>query len=252
MPKYYREYTLTKQADPPTLKLINDWHTLCKEKIGVDIEIMVADRHEHPKYKNFKGTMNFALPNRVNGRIIYGLYLDNLNNVEPEIISHELCHPLLKLMGLKSMRNDENVHSREENYLNTLCDHPLVYEEQRKYGHSPNNMINEKAMREVKFLSRKHINLNDDEIIIISLNISDSVYNSPRTLSRKILRKAKKYNRKIYDTIILINNTMKRNDVLNYDSNLLIRQNILKELSIKGNWTVRDDYIALKNLCKSE
>lgn len=83
------------------------------------------------------------------------------------------------------------------------------------------------------------------------LVISDSVYNAPRTLSRKIMRNAKKHNKDVYDVVNMIINEMNKNNILDYDNNIFIKKNIIKKVPMKGNWSVRDDLVSLRNLCAS-
>ena len=251
MPVYIRESEWSKFADSQILKLLEDWHIVCRENIGEDIEIMISSRYEHPRYRNLKGTLNFALPNTVNGRVFFSLYLENAINFDPVIVSHEICHPLLKIKGLKSMRDDANIQSNEENLLNTLCEHPLVYEEQKKYGHSPNKMINEKATNDRRRMSRTHVRPSYKEKIMEYLVISDSVFNAPRTLSRKIMRNAKKNNKDVYDAVTTIINEMNKKNIFDYDNNIFIKKNIIKKISMEGKWSIRDDLVALRNLCAS-
>jgi len=83
------------------------WHSLCKKELCSSIEVMVGNRREHPQFSSYKGELYTAYPEVVGGKLALVLLLDNLSNVRPIFITHELslvffdkCQRMIKVVHI--------------------------------------------------------------------------------------------------------------------------------------------------------
>jgi len=58
--RLYKEIALRKQADKPTLAMLDLWKSLSKQKTGVTIKVMVGNRREHYQLKSTSGELYTA------------------------------------------------------------------------------------------------------------------------------------------------------------------------------------------------
>jgi len=71
--KLYREIATREQADEPTIAILDLWHSLVKQKIGILIEVMVGDRKENPQLSSVSGELYTAFPNIINNKLVLGV-----------------------------------------------------------------------------------------------------------------------------------------------------------------------------------
>jgi len=232
------------------LKIIADWHILCDEILNYDLEILLTERRFHPRLSNNVG-QSVALPNIVNEKVVMCVYLDEDAWLDNYIISHELCHQRLKLKGLKTIRNLSDPQCFIENMINTLFDHPLVYKLHKEYGGDVNQM-KKKQVKSIMNIIVKDIHMKKyrGDIFFASIHVADTIFNSPINYSRR-LKEILKRDEDLEKKVNIILSIMKKSDIYNYDSNLTLRFNIIKEFNIKGEWIIHDDLKKLKNIIYS-
>jgi hypothetical protein len=61
---FYDERWLRKQADTPTIKMLDLWHSLSLKELGTSVDVMVGDRRSFPFHgiSTVQGEMNTAIP----------------------------------------------------------------------------------------------------------------------------------------------------------------------------------------------
>jgi hypothetical protein len=147
----YRENWLRKQADTPTIKMLDLWHSLCCKKIDTSIEVMVGNRREYPFHgiSTAQGELNTAIPQTYQGKVILALLLDSIKKLNMLVATHELGHWVLKLQGLKSLVNYDERNGRTEILLSSLASHSALYALQRSLGHEPQKEIDKRASYDI-------------------------------------------------------------------------------------------------------
>lgn len=121
------------------------WHQRCRAVLGSDREVGVANRREYGPTKRYKGALNTAVPMCVDGKPMLVLLFENTDQIEPVLLTHELGHWVLELMGFKGVRNPNEPHSDQEIMLNSMSQHPALYTLQRSLGHDPQAEIDKRA-----------------------------------------------------------------------------------------------------------
>ncbi|GAG81446.1 unnamed protein product, partial [marine sediment metagenome] len=103
----HRESALRKQADPPTIRMLDQWQLLCREKVGTMIEVVFVNRREYPFHgiNTHIGEMNTAIPQPFEDRLILLLLLEDTKKLDMLIVTHEIGHWFFNLQGLKVMEN---------------------------------------------------------------------------------------------------------------------------------------------------
>lgn len=159
--KCFPERALRKVADSPTLKMIDFWHSLCREKVGSILEVVFVDRREYPYHgiDKYIGELNTAIPQQYGGRLLLVMLLENIKKLNMIVVTHELGHWILRLQGLIEL---ENKHDKY-NYLCSLCSHPALYELQRSFGHEPQKEIDRRVNHDIALL-RGAIEPNDEKL----------------------------------------------------------------------------------------
>jgi hypothetical protein len=103
---------LGKNADGPTLRMLNLWHELCEEKLGFSVEVTVGNRREHPMFSAYGAELHSAYPMNVNGKLSLVLLIDYLAEWKPLMVTHELGHWILKMQGARGLLNNDNHHNQ--------------------------------------------------------------------------------------------------------------------------------------------
>jgi hypothetical protein len=170
-----RENGLRLRADQPTIRMLDIWITLCIEKIGSPIEVMFCDRKEYPYHdiNTHGGQLNSSIPQSCQDRIVLMLLLESVKTLDLVIVTHELGHWILKLQGFKTLGNlsERRIDSKESyGELSSLCTHPALFMLQRKLGHDPQKMIENRVNHDIAFLKSK-VETNDEKT-----NIEDALY----------------------------------------------------------------------------
>ena len=153
--RLYRETALRKQADEPTLAMLDLWRSLSEEKTGVPVEVMIGDRKKHRQLSSFSGELYAVFPQVIGEKVVIVLWLDSLSNVKPIIVTHEIGHWVLKLQGFCTFHYQADRHNNVEIMLNSMAHHPALYDLQRSLGHEPQVEIDSRSHSDIKLFSKK-------------------------------------------------------------------------------------------------
>lgn len=244
--KLYREDVIRKQADTPTLKMLDLWHKLCNEKLDTTIEIMVGNRREHPELNSYQGELHTALPQVYKDKYILALWLDSLDSVSSIIVTHEIGHWVLKLQGVKGVRNGSDPNSDTEILLNTMSQHPALYSLQRSIGHEPQKEIDKRTAQRLAILSKTTETVDEKTHLENAFTISDDLINcsqNNRTGMFRILSRKYPKTEKIVNKIFEVKD---RRDISKIEDILPFCQDIIQKLNLGNNWYVVDDLNTLR------
>lgn len=201
--KLFYEKSLSDLGDKPLTDILSLWHSLCREKIGADFEVMVGNRKEHHQLSQYNGELNVATPHIIDGQPKLIIWMDDIRNVQSLLLTHEVGHWILKLQGFRGMVYRSNPHSNVEIMLNSLLHHPGVYDIQRQYGQEPEESIVGRLRHSIKLFDEgSESDVKEDRIqraLIVAddyLHCSnavraemDAVLNQKHKLTRKLLKK---------------------------------------------------------------
>ena len=223
------------------------WHELSKKRFGYSIEIGIGNRREHRQLKGFTGELYTASPLILKGETVLCLWLDSFENVNPIFVTHELGHWIIKLQGFKALLNKPHIHSNEEIILNSMCQHPVVYNLQRVVGHDPQFEIDSRARNDIKFVRKDHPPYSENDADVI-LMLAEDVFHASNKISRDILKRAKRFHPNVYKKINLVNSILNKYDLLNPEEMLQCEFNIIEELNMGSNWVISEDVEKLEEM----
>lgn len=159
-----REDALLSDADAATKKMLALWHHLCRAVLGGDREVGIAGRREYGPTKDYKGALNTAVPMNVDGAPMLVLLLDDPASIQDVLITHELGHWALELVGFKGVRNPSEPHSSAEIMLNSMSQHPALYALQRSLGHDPQTEIDKRARHNLSRMTPASLGLSPSKM----------------------------------------------------------------------------------------
>lgn len=234
------ETWLRNKADTPTIKMLDLWHSLCTEKVGTPIEVMVTNRREYPYHNinTYNGKMNTAIPQPLGDRLILVLLLESVEKLDMIIVTHELGHWVLKLKGLKVMANYSDSGYLE---LSSLCSHPALYVLQRSIRHDPQKEIDRRVAHDIAFLPRKIETSDEKTNTEKALYYADDIINcsrSNRTGLERILSQKLPKTAKLVEKILEIKLTR---DISKIEEILPFSRELVQKLELKGNWSESND-----------
>ncbi len=238
--KIYNESAIRKQADTPTIQMLDLWHSLCEERINYSIEVMVADRKEHHQLGSFKGELYTSYPHIIEGKLRLVLWLDSLDNVNPIIITHELGHRVLDLQGYKGLLDTINRHSDTEIMLNSLSDHPPLYVLQRSLGHEPQSEIDSRTQHNIDVYSRDK-EKGKQNWMRNALLLADDLTNCSEQYRKKLRSIVKARHPNTSKLLRKVLTIMQSYNLLKCDSNLRFRQRTITDLHLGSNWKEADN-----------
>jgi len=250
--KYHNEIELREQADKPTNKMLDLWHQLCLKEIGKSFEVLVFNRRDCPDLMNIKGAINTTDIKSWEGKAALRLFLDSTSHLNYVIVTHEIGHWILKLQGVKGVRNDEE--SGEARYeggiemsLNNLCSHPALYKLQRSMGHEPQSEIDRRANHNIVGVSKTAEKDDPLQQVKYALSFADDLINCSEDVRKglqRIIAKRWSKTEKIVNKILEIKGTKDLSIIENAN---MLPQEIINRLSLSGNWSVVDSIQFLKN-----
>jgi hypothetical protein len=152
--EYISEIDLNKRVDHATQEMLKSWHDYCLDRIGNNLQVVVADRRLNAALVNQPG-FNTAFPYKIDEDLCLVLWLDSVQTLDSILITHELGHWLLKLQGFKAFTNTHNPYGEIVTSLNSLAQHPALYKLQRSFGHDPQAMIDSKTNQDTSSFSNE-------------------------------------------------------------------------------------------------
>jgi len=245
--KLLTEKKLIELADTPTIKIIDLWKSLTREKFGELIEILVGDRHEVLQLKDFKGELNTATCTIIKGQVKLGVLLDSFTNLDLLVVTHEIGHWVLKLKGFQGLNNSSVSFNDIKGLLNSLAHHPPLYELQKSIGHNPQNEIDSRTNHNCTVFSNdKELN-NAKAQIQMSLILADDIMNCSKELVIKLRTVLAKNHPKTLEFVDQILDTASYYNLLEPAKNLKFLRRVCRNLKLGKNWNVPDE---IYNLAK--
>jgi len=230
----------------PLVAMLDLWQAVSLEKIGVPIEILVLDRRDHPKFKNFNGLLNTALPEVINEEIKLIVYLESINPIDYQLMIHEIGHWILNLRGFKTIRIKE--YSFIGSLINSLAQHRPLYELQRSLSIDPQKSIDYRATEYVLLFSDPNNSDDHCSSVADALMLSDILLSCSSSIRLKLTETVarncsltKKYTDLIMETASYYN-------LLDQESNLKFIRMLIKNLKLKHMWNIVNDLCELKSL----
>ena len=246
--RLYRESSLRKKADEPTIRMLDLWRSLSKEILGVPIEVMIGNRREHPQLRSFQGELHTAAPHIVEGKPVLVLWVDSTNRVSPLIITHELGHWILKLQGFHSLIYQPDKHCNEEILLNSMAHHPPLYNLQRSVGHDPLQEINSRANHNIAVFSREKESPRRKDQIRNALMLADDIMNCSQEeedeLKKVLMNKHPRTMRFIKEIQIIA----LRHDLMDPEDNMKFSKAVVKKLKMGKEWYEANEVNELRKI----
>ena len=194
------EKALREQADDPTVKMLDLWHSLCVEKIGYTIEVMIDNTKKittanSTKYEEF----NQVDPITFEGKVMLCLHLESLtdNSISLEslsladniLISHEIGHGVLLLQDFTRCIDSHEIYDDVDLdfILNTMAHHPPLYALQMSFGHEPQSEINDRTLYYIEEFSKTGETNNNHECKRNALILADELLNCSETYKQKLI-----------------------------------------------------------------
>ena len=244
-----REECEKDEEGKKVIAMIDLWHELCQEKLGFKIEVALADRHEHPQLREFKGELNTALPQLHEEKGYLIIYMDNPRDVEDAILSHEIGHWVLKLQGFLAVVFIDNRNSNFEIKLNSLCSHRALYKLQRSLGTEPQVEIDKRAQHTVEVCLKtdsenESQDLAKDNALLFAddlLSCSEEIAKELKKILQERLPKAWEFTRVILETATYY-------DLEDQDKVIRCTTMLARKLKLSKNWKINKEEIGwLKN-----
>ena len=248
MKRVYRESDLRDVVGAPYIAMLDLWTVSSHEKIGLPIEILVLDRREHPKFRDFDGLLNTALPDAINEEIKLIVYLETINPIDYQLMTHEIGHWILNLRGFKTIRVKED--SFIGSLINSLAHHRPLYELQRSLNIDPQNLIDHRASAYISLFSERNKSADNKSSITDALMLSDILLSCSSSIGLKLdetvesnCSLTKKYTDIIMETASYYN-------LHDQASNLKFIRMLQKNLKLKHSWNIVNDLYELRSLSK--
>lgn len=247
--KLYRETALRKQADPPTLAMLDLWQSLCQQKIGLPVEVMVGDRKEHRQLSSFEGELYAVMPHVIQGKVALVLWLDSLSNVKPLLVTHEIGHWVLKLQGFSTSLYRPNRHTDVEIMLNSMAHHPPLYALQKSLGHEPQVEVYSRCVHDIRLFS-KGKEANEKSLWVTNaLMLADDIFNCSDENRLPLENVLSKDHRNTWNLAKKIVKLASGYNLLLPDQNSAFRQAIIQDLGIGPHWDEVQEAESLLSMC---
>ena len=246
MKRIFRESDLRDIVGMPYVAMLDLWTALSLEKIGVPIEILVLDRREHPKFKTFNGLLNTALPEVINEEIKLIVYLETINPIDYQLMTHEIGHWILNLRGFKTICIKEDLFIGS--LINSLAQHRPLYELQCSLSIDPQKSIDYRATEYVLLFSDPDNSADHRSSMADALMLSDILLSCSPLIRLKLTETVarncsltKKYTDIIMETASYYN-------LIDQENNLKFIKMLIKNLKLKQIWNIVNDSYELKSL----
>jgi hypothetical protein len=243
----YSEDNLRKNADAPTIRMLDLWHELCKEKLSFSIEVTVGNRREHPMFSAYGAELHTAYPMTVNGKFSLVVLIDYSAKWKPLMITHELGHWVLKMQGARALLYNVNHHSRSEALLASISQHPSLYALQKNLGHDPQKEIDMHAGQTIVHLGQTSEPIDELTIIEQALYISDDLINcskSNKTGLTRVISKKRPKTQQIVNKILMV--AQANNNLALPQDCLPFCKMVVKEVPMQDDWSELDEVSLLK------
>lgn len=248
MKRLYREHDLRAEVGKPYIDMLDLWTICSRENIGLPIEIRVLDRREHPKFKDFSGLLNSALPEVINGEIKLIVYLETINPIDYQLMSHEIGHWILNLRGFKTVRIKDA--SFIGSLINSLAHHRPLYELQRSLKIDPQDSIDQRARDYILLFGERDNSDDNNSRIADALMLSDILLSCSSSIGLELNETiAMNYplTKQFSDIIV---ETASYYNLHERESNLKFVRMLCKNLKLKNDWNIVNNLYELRSLSK--
>lgn len=246
--KLYHETALRKQADGPTLTMLDLWRSLSKQETGVVIEVMIGDRKEHTQLRSYPGELYTAYPHVIGGKVVLELWMDSLRSVKSILVTHELGHWILKLQGFSGVIYTRQKHNNTEILLNSMAHHPPLYNLQRSVGHEPQNEIDSRCENDIRIFSRDKESKRREIWVSNAFLLFDDVLNCSKQNRVAIENVVSRRYPKTWNLVKEILELAQSYDLLDANENATFCQKVIEELELGKEWKKPDEVEALRRL----
>lgn len=241
----YRESQFRKLADPPTLAMINEWHSVSNSVLARPIEIVVDDRRNNPKIPPIPGEINLAYPIAIKQEVVLGVWVESFPSLKLQTVAHEIGHWVLKLRGFRGMLRQPRDIPRE-GIFNDVASHRPLYALQRSTGYDPQNEVDSRCDHDIKLCSQRGAIDEKLSALYFADDLLNGSYKKRRQL-KSALRKKQPNTLRYVDRILHV---ASEHDPLNPEQNIAFRRMLVKELKLAGTWSEQDDIKRTKELIK--
>lgn len=247
---FYREIAIRKATDKPTIEMLDMWHSLSEEATGASMEVMARNRKEQRQLKAFSGELYTGIPQVVEGKAVLVLWLDNLSDIQPLMVTHEIGHWILKLRGFRAFHRKHKRYSNIEIMLNSTVHHPPLYALQRSLGHEPQAEINSRCLQNIKLFSKRKEATNKEVWVANALMLADDIFNSEENRTSLINVINKRHPQK-YELLTKIIRLESSYDLLDRDQNLNFSERLIKILKLGDHSDMRDETPSLVSMVRN-
>jgi hypothetical protein len=246
-----REQAVRKRVDKPSLTMLDLWHELSKQELGISVEVLVSSRREHPRLKDFGGELNTAQPLVLEGELRLLLLFESLSAFKHVIFTHELGHWVLKLSGHVSLIYDPDPLCDNEILLNSLRHHVPLYELQRSIGHEPQNEIDARAQHNLRLFKIEEEASLENIRIRNALMLADDFLNCSKEIAsnlRQVISINHPHTNEKVQKILEIASFYKLSDK---NENQKFGRMVIKKLKLGTNWSEAREVTSLRQMLKS-
>ena len=247
MKRIYRETELREVVGKPCIDMLDLWTSSTIESIGHRIEILALDRRENPRFVNFDGRINSAIPEVINGEIKLIVYLETIKPIDYQLLTHEIGHWILNLREFQVVSYIED--SFVGSLINSLSQHRALYNLQRSLNIDPQDCIDERAQYYISLFSKDEAD-DFNSKITHPLLLSDVLLSCSSTLGielDEIITRRYPATKKWTNTVL---ETASYYDLHNSSDCLKFIRMVFKKLKLGSNWKVINNLQELRLLSK--
>jgi hypothetical protein len=242
-----RETAIRNKADEPTIKMLDLWKDLCNQKIGIPIEVMIGNRKEHWQLSSFPGELNASYYHDIEGRKVLVLWLNSLSNVDMRIITHELGHRFLELIGFCGLIYLPQKRNNIEILINSMSQHVPLYELQRSLGQEPQDIIDSRVINDMKIFKRENEVKDYSNHVENALLLADDLINGSKRYCIQLEQIVRQNHPNVFELLSKILELKKYYDLLIPSKNLKFRRKVIQNLKLGSEWKVNDEVKILKS-----
>lgn len=245
--RLYLEKVIREKMGPEVNKMLDLWGSLCNEKIGTSVEVLIADRHEHNQLKNFKGELNTVRPQRIDGNYKLIVYMDSLQNVTPVIFSHELGHWIIKFKGFKGVIFKDATHSNAEILLNSLSHHKPVYVLQKSLGIDPQEEIDSRALHNIQLFGKDNEPTDSSRQLNNALMVADDLISCTKNYYDELKTVIRDKHKLTYAHLEMIIDLESHYDLNDPEENHKFQRMVIQKLKLSNDWYIPNEVGAFLN-----
>jgi hypothetical protein len=248
--KLLREKALRSRLDKPFVEFLEFWRFKSNEVLEHQIEILVGNRHEVKQLKHFKGELNTAVPQIIQLDPKLVVYLDNVDPIDPLILTHEIGHWLIKLLDFKNVIFNSDPTSNLSICFNSMTGHVPVYDLQKSMNIDPQKEIDSRTSHNIDLLKKDRESNKSELILHNAILFADDLLSCSIKLYEQLVEILSSKHPQTHTLVEAIIDIAKHYDLTNSDKNARFQRMLIKKLKIKHKWAFADDVFYLKRMIK--